>query len=185
MSHPDDDRNTAPDFGPSGYLPERASKRARKIVLRAPMGMHWIWGAIAVGVGVLVVGAIFLATRGGPPGAPYIEFGPVEDLDSGHFTQLRHPGIDLVPEPPESDYLSMHTGRIRLFHVDDWSMRWCPESLQFEGDTGTWTATGRGRGGAPSLAEHPTVIVDGILYWDPSATIPGPFPDPESERRLC
>ncbi|MTV26636.1 hypothetical protein FTX61_14610 [Nitriliruptoraceae bacterium ZYF776] len=37
---PDDPQQT-PEFGPSGYLPERASKRARKIVLRAPLGLQW------------------------------------------------------------------------------------------------------------------------------------------------
>lgn len=171
---PGDDR---PDFGPSGYLPERASKRARKIVLRAPLGMQWIWGAVVVGIGVLVVGVIFLATRGGPPGPPFVELGVATELEDGVFDRT----------DDADEYLATTSGRLRIFHVPDEfaPIEWCETSRQFEGPNGTWTATGRGRGGAPSLAEHPTVIVEGIAYWDPSATIPGPTPDPLEVDRAC
>lgn len=177
MNEPSRDEDH-PDFGPSGYLPDRASKRARKIVLRAQMGMHWIWGAVAVGVGVVVVGTIFLFTRGGPPGAPFVELGPIDTFVDGPFVNT---------DDGLTDYFATTSGRLRIFHVpaDLLPIAWCEQSRQFEGPAGVWTATGRGRSGAPSLEEHPTVIVENLVYWDPDATIPGPVPDPLEVPRSC
>ncbi len=166
-----------PEFGPSGYLPQRAAKRARKIVLRAPMGMHWIWGAVAVGVGVLVVGAIWLATKGGPPGPPYVELATVEQVAEGR--RLAPDGIGEV-------HVSTKAGRIRVFAVDDdLPFTWCEASGRYEGPAGVWSSTGRGLGGTASLPEHPTVIVDGVLYWDPTTRLPGPVEDPAPVEPAC
>ena len=48
-----------PEFGPRGYLPPRASKRARKIVLRAPMSLAWVIAPLVIGVILLIVGWIY------------------------------------------------------------------------------------------------------------------------------
>lgn len=171
-----------PEFGPGGYLPQRAAKRARKIVLRAPMGMHWIWGAVAVGVAVLIVGIVFLSTAGGPPGAPYVVLADVDDVREGPLPESTSSASDGGVE-----YLSTSAGRLRLFHVEPeaWPLAWCEASRRLEGRGGVWSPTGRGLGGAASLAEHPTVIVDGVVYWDPSTTLPGPVSDPGAVARAC
>lgn len=169
-----------PEFGPGGYLPQRAAKRARKIVLRAPMGMHWIWGAVAVGVGVLVVGVAFLATAGGPPGPPFVPLGPVAAVVADG------PGMLATPDAPHDGHLvSTQAGRLRIFEVADDDIAWCEASRRFEGSDGVWSPTGRGLGGASSLPEHPSVIVDGILYWDATTTLPGPVEDPTEVERAC
>ncbi len=167
---PDDE----PDFGPSGYLPQRAARRARKIVLRAPMGMHWIWGSVAVGVGVLVVGLVFLSTAGGPPGPPFEELGPPSSFDSG------------VTVIDDAKYLvSADAGRLRIFEFPAPGVTWCEASRRFEGDAGVWSPTGRGLGGVESMRAHPTVIVEGILYWDPTTLEPAAVPDATPVERAC
>nr|MBA2530088.1 adenosylcobinamide-GDP ribazoletransferase [Euzebyales bacterium] len=60
-----------PDYGPRGYLPERAAKRARKIVLREQMGPAWPLAAVAAALLVGATGLWYLVTAGRPPGPPY------------------------------------------------------------------------------------------------------------------
>jgi len=59
---PDRARPGDEEFGPGGYLPKQAASRARKIILRAPMGAGWIIASVALGVLIFVAGAIFLST---------------------------------------------------------------------------------------------------------------------------
>src|SRR5690606_17036265 len=56
-----------PDFGPSGYLPPRAARRARKIMLREPLGLQWAVAAVVAGLLVLLAGAGYLLWQSRPP----------------------------------------------------------------------------------------------------------------------
>jgi hypothetical protein len=162
-----------PSFGPSGYLPERAAKRARKIVLRAPLGMQWIVASLVAGVIVVVAGVLFLQRSGEPPPAPWQ---PVGALDEVRPTQV----VEVL------DVLVVAAGgRVRAFAGAD-GVDYCPSSNRLESDDGrVWNLTGRGLGGAASLAEHPTLVQDGIVYLDPSRTIAGPDPSDEPAEPGC
>lgn len=171
MSEPTPD----PEFGPRGYLPERASKRARKIVLRAPLGLQWIVAAVVFGLLVLVAGLVWL-NAGGPPGPPYVEAGPL-DLASG-------PTVVHVDDPD----VWLVTGAGPVLAVpgetaDD--LRWCEASNRVESADGrVWTATGRGLG-TPSLSTHPVSVHDGTVYVDPTTTRPGIRPAEEAATPAC
>jgi hypothetical protein len=162
-----------PSFGPSGYLAERAAKRARKIVLRAPLGMQWIVASLVAGVIVVVAGVLFLQRSGEPPPAPWQ---PVGALDEVRPTQV----VEVL------DVLVVAAGgRVRAFADAD-GVDYCPSSNRLESDDGrVWNLTGRGLGGAASLAEHPTLVQDGIVYLDPSRTIAGPGPSDEPAEPGC
>ena len=168
-----------PDFGPGGYLPDRASRRARKIVLRAPMGIQWVIGSLVVGVVVVVAG--WLALRDTTPEAPYVEI--PADLATGPA------GVAAWTAPPggDEDAIVVRSGaRTRVF-------RWgaeeppvlCDPSGLLEAADGVWRLTGRGVDGTPSLAEHPVVIDDGTLYADPTTTLEPLPPDDADTERGC
>jgi hypothetical protein len=160
------------EFGPSGYLPERASKRARKIVLRAPLGAQWIVAAVVAGVAVIVAGVWFLATAGDPPPEPWVAVGAVDELPAAEPAAV----VDAL--------VVTAGGRIRAF-AEAIDVRYCAPSNRLEAPDGrVWSLTGRGFGTA-SLAEHPTLTQDGIAYVDPTRTSPGPDPDPETVEPGC
>lgn len=172
-----------PDFGPGGYLPERASKRARKIVLRAPMGLQWVIGALAVGVVVAVAG--WFALRDTTPSAPYTQV-PELAVGAGGGVELWQPdatGTEAI--------IVRSTARTRVFAwpgegPGDASPVFCPESGLLEAADGrAWRLTGRGLGGTPSLAEHPVTIDDGVLYADPTTTLDPLTPDPDPAETAC
>lgn len=169
----------APDFGPGGYLPDRASKRARKIVLRAPMGLQWVIGALAVGVVVAVAG--WFALRDTTPTAPYVQV-PELAVGAGEGVELWRPdatGADAI--------IVRSSARTRVFAwPGEASPVFCPASGLLEtADGRAWRLTGRGLGGTPSLAEHPLIIDDGVLYADPTTTIDPLTPDPEPAATAC
>jgi hypothetical protein len=178
MTHPDTPSD-APErgeddleFGPSGYLPERASKRARKIVLRAPLGAQWIVAAVVAGVAVIVAGVWFLATAGDPPPEPWIAVGAVDELPAAEAAT----GIDVL--------VVAAGGRVRAF-ADATDVRYCEPTNRLEAPDGrVWSLTGRGFG-TGSLAEHPTLTQDGIAYVDPTRTSPGPDPEPDGVAPGC
>ncbi|MCC5949022.1 MAG: hypothetical protein JJT89_11255 [Nitriliruptoraceae bacterium] len=160
------------DFGPSGYLPERASKRARKIVLRAPLGVQWIVASVVAGLIVVVAGVWFLLSAGDPPGEPWVAVGPIDTLDE-------------VTYDADLDALIVAAGgRIRAF-ADVPDATYCATSNRLESAEGeVWSLTGRGLG-TSSLSEHPTLVQDGALYVDPSRIIPGPDPADEAPDPGC
>lgn len=162
-----------PEFGPSGYLPERASKRARKIVLRAPLGLQWVIAALVAGAVVVVAGVLFLQRSAEPPPPPWVEAGTVESIRSAQME--RHLDVLLVGAG----------GRIRAF-AGAMDVTYCADSNRLEAPDGrVWNLTGRGLGGAASLDEHPTLVQDGRVYLDPTAAHPGPPPSDEEAEPAC
>ncbi len=166
---PDD---SGPEFGPSGYLPERAAKRARKIVLRAPLGLQWVIASVLAGVVVVVAGVLFLLRSGDPPPPPWQDLGAVEQVGEAR-------------EVPELDLLLVGAGgRVRAF-ADAGDVEYCPASNRLESDAGVWALTGRGLGGVDSLDEHPTLVQDGRVYVDPTRLAPGPPPSDDVVTPAC
>lgn len=166
-----------PDFGPSGYLPPRASARARKIVLRAPLGLQWVVGALVAGIAVVVAGVLFL-TSSGPPEAPFVAAVALEQVDDA----VRLDDLDV---------LVVTAGGPAVAYVDatEHDLTWCAESRRVEGlvdDTpATWHA-GTGRGfGVDSLDRHPLLVHEGMAYVDPSRIQNGPRSAPEREVTGC
>lgn len=174
---PDVSPSADPDFGPSGYLPPRASARARKIVLRAPLGLQWVVGALLAGVAVVVAGVLWL-TSSGPPEAPFVATATIVDVDDAV-------ALD------EVDTLLVLAGGPAVAFADrvDHDLEYCPASGRVEGVVdgrpGTWHA-GTGRGfGVASLDRHPVVVHDGVAWVDPSRSRPGPRPADNREAPAC
>ncbi len=159
------------DFGPSGYLPAKASARARKIVLRAPLGIQWVIGAVVAGIVVVVAGVLWLG-QSGPPAAPYVTTVGVTDVDGS----LVLADLDAL--------VVTAAGPVVVF-ADAGDLALCPASGRVEGNGGVWSAsTGRGLGVA-SLPHHPTVVHDGVLYVDPTQVIDGPQASSTVEAPSC
>jgi hypothetical protein len=167
------DDQERPEFGPSGYLPDRAAKRARKIVLRAPLGLQWVVASLVAGAVVLVAGVLLL-TGDDAPGDPWVAVGPVERVGT-------------VSVDEELDVVLVGGGRIRAFaDARTLDLAYCEASRRLESPDGeVWSLTGRGLGGTPSLEEHPTVVRDGTLYLDPTRTTPAPPPSEEPVEPAC
>ncbi len=170
MSDPPPQR---PDFGPSGYLPDRAARRARKIILRAPLGLQWVVGALAAGVVVLVAGVLFLQRSGDPPPDPWVAVGTTEDIGAAQVDD------DL------GALVVGAGGRVRAF-AGATDVGYCEASNRLEAPDGrVWNLTGRGFGGTLSLSEHPTLVQDGTVYVDPTRTAPGPTPTDDPAEPGC
>jgi hypothetical protein len=167
------DGSPDPSFGPSGYLPERAAKRARKIVLRAPLGVQWIVASVLAGVVVVVAGVLFLQRSGDPPPAPWEPIGTLEEVAPTRLVA-------------ELDALVVAAGgRVRAFAEAD-EVRYCDASNRLEAPDGrVWNLTGRGFGGTDSLDEHPTYVQDGVVYVDPTRTVPGLPSSSEDAEPAC
>jgi hypothetical protein len=162
-----------PSFGPSGFLPERAAKRARKIVLRAPLGMQWIVASLLAGVVVVVAGVLFLQRSSEPPPAPWAPVGTVDELGAAQVVE-------------DHDVLLVAAGgRVRAFAGAD-DVAYCEASNRLEAADGrVWLLTGRGLAGVPSLSEHPTLVQDGVVYLDPTRTAAGPTPSSDPAEPAC
>lgn len=168
-----DDPVDRPDFGPSGYLPERAAKRARKIVLRAPLGAQWIVGALVAGVIVVVAGVLFLQSGDAPPPEPWVAVAETSELGSSRYDA-------------DIDALIVTTGgRARAF-AGAVGVEYCAASNRLEApDGGVWALTGRGLDGTPSLDEHPTLVSADVLYVDPTRRAAAPDPVDDVVDRGC
>lgn len=168
-----------PDFGPSGYLPDRAARQARKIILRAPLGLHWLIAAVIFGVTLLVAGTVFLVTRAPDEPAP-----PFEGLIS--VTMIDRSGGSATQ--PSNDVLYVLVGAIPDVYADAVSLelRYCEATDHIEGADGrVWTVTGRGLGGTPSLVRHPATVWNGSVYVDRTTRIPGPPPSNDPAQPGC
>lgn len=169
MSGRDDDL----DFGPGGYLPERAAKRARKIVLRAPLGLQWVIASLVAGL-VVVVAGVLLLSRGGTPDEPFVAVAEVTDV-AGEVVRDEVTGAVLVGL----------SGRIRAFATDE-DLAYCAANRRLESaDGGVWSLTGRSLSDRPSLAEHPAVSAGGTLFVDPTATTQPPAPATDPVEPAC
>ena len=169
MSGHDDDL----EFGPGGYLPERAAKRARKIVLRAPLGLQWVIAAVVAGAVVVVAGVLLLSSDG-TPDPPYVAVAEVADVAG-----------QVVPDEATGAVLVGLSGRIRAFATDQ-DLTYCAANRRLESaDGGVWTLTGRSVSERDSLAEHPAISADGRLYVDPTVTTPPPEPASERTDPAC
>ena len=148
---------SAPSFGPSGYLPDRAARRARKIVLRAPLGLQWVVASLVAGLVVLIAGLLLLGRGAEAPGAPWIALGAVEELP-------------VSATEPSSGVLVVHgAGRVRAFLAPD-GVAYCAPSNRLEHPDGrVWALTGRGLAGTASLPPVATLTVSGTAYLDPTA----------------
>src|SRR5690625_4651989 len=160
---PDRERQppSAPDYGPAGYLPPRAARRARKIILRARMGLGWPAPAIGAAVLVAVTGVAFFILRAGPPDAPFQEVTAIEAVDPR--------GAAVA-----GDLLVVRAGGgVQVFTAPDVPVEYCAASGALEAEDGTvWNLSGRRisstQGG--SLAPVASQVHDGVLYADPTTT---------------
>jgi len=159
---PDD--AAAPGFGPRGYLPDRAARRARKIVLRAPLGLQWVVAALIAGLVVLIAGLLVLDRAGSPPGPPWESLGVVEDLPMSSWD-------------PGTGILVVHVGgRVRAFEAPEGTAYCAPSNRLEHPDGRVWALTGRAHAGSTSLRPVATLTVTGVAYLDPTAV--GPPLDP-------
>lgn len=166
---------SSPDFGPGGYLPERASKRARKIVLRAPLGLQWIVASAIFAVVVVVAGVLWLQASG-PPDGPYE---PTVELSG-------EPGVRVVEVDAVGAWVVTGAGPVLAVPTEQVdALAWCETSGRLEsGDGRVWTATGRGMG-TESLDAHPVLVHDGTVYVDPTTRVDGPRPADDVEPPAC
>lgn len=168
-----------PDYGPQGYLPERAARRARKIVLREPLGTGWIVAAIVGAVIVAIIGVAYLLTQTGPRGEPFVSAGPIESFDPR--------GADTITLDTRDVLVVRGGGGVHAFVPPSGNVAWCSESRRLESDDGrVWDATGRLRGGdGESLVPLPAEAHDGVLYVDPTTELAQPAARPSGETPAC
>lgn len=166
------------EFGPRGYLPPRAAARARKIVLREPLGLAWVVASVLAGIALLGLGAAFLWTQSQPPSEPFVTAGALEQVDPRGATQVEAGGIDAV--------VVRGGGGLRAFAAPDGEIAWCAESRRLEGAAGqVWERDGRLVGGAgSSLTPLRFEVHDGELYIDPTP-LESRTPDDRGEQPAC
>lgn len=152
------EQDERPEFGPRGYVPPQAAKRARKIVLREPMGLGWPIAAIGAGLLVGLLGVVYLLTQTGPPGPPFQALGQLDAIDPR--------GAEVLPARPEPVLVVRAGGGVRAFLAPDEAVSYCAGSRRLEGSGGSvWTVDGRLAGGpGPSLAPVPAQVHDGVVY---------------------
>lgn len=168
-----------PNFGPGGYLPPKAAHRARKIVLRGPMGVGWPLAAIVAAVVVLATGAAFLWFRARPPGPPFVLAAALTDIDAS--------GGAVVPVGDEPILLVRAGGTLRAFAAPGFDVGWCPTSERLEqpSTASVWALDGALLGGeGGSLAPVRAVVHDADVYVDPAAGSARP-PRPTGVRPAC
>lgn len=176
------------DFGPRGYLPERAAKRARKIVLREQMGLQW---PIAAGVAALVValaGTVYLLTGTDAPGEPYRPLLGIDAVDprGAEVLAAGEPRAGF-PAPVRDLAVVRAGGGVRVLEAPSPDVVYCPASQRLEAPTGqVWNPNGRLVGGAgSSLPSVPALVFDGVLYVDETTTAPPPPAEPRGEQPRC
>lgn len=169
-----------PEFGPGGYLPERAAKRARKIVLREQMGLGWPLAAVLAALLLVGVGAAYFLTQTGPPGDPFVDAGRLDQVDPRGAESLRIPSGDEV-------LVVRGGGGVAVFQDPGVEVTWCRQSRRIESSAGqVWALDGQlVGGGGESLQPLRSAVFDGVVYVDPAPRTPAPDPAPAGERPTC
>ena len=171
------------EYGPRGYLPQRAAKRARKIILREQMGTPWVMAAIVAAVVVLAAGAWYLVTSNRAPSVPYQPIGAISDVPAlGAMTFL------IGEEAPTGYLVSRAGGEVRVFLAPaEPPVQWCLRSRRYESSDGAvWTVDGALVGGdGESLRPVPTKLYGGQVYVDSTSPSPAPTADPRGEKPEC
>lgn len=146
------------EFGPGGYLPPRAAARARKIVLRERMGIHWPIAAAVAGVLILAVLIPAVLSQSAVPGEPFVEVGPLAQVDPR--------GDGLVDVAGQTVLVVRGGGVLQAFLDPPDSARYCDSSRRIEDGAGNvWSLQGRRVGGnADSLPRAGVMAVDDLLY---------------------
>jgi hypothetical protein len=172
------ERVEEPEYGPGGYLPERAAKRARKIVLREQMGIGWPLAAVGAAVLVATVGLTFLL-RSGPPDPPFRAIAPL--------TSVAPSSAELVESDNDELLVVRAGGTVRVFSPPADQILWCEASRRLESSAGqVWTLDGILVGGSGvSLRTLPSTVYDGRLYVDPTAPDTALPADPRDETPAC
>ena len=167
-----------PEFGPGGYLPPKAAKRARKIVLREQMGWGWPLAAVGAALLVAVAGGIFLLTAKEPPQAPYVELAFLAELEGPVYVG----GAGGLP----TVLVVRAGGAIRTFRAPPGDPTWCDQSRRVETASAAWTSNGAVVfGDQPSLTPLRSVVYDGTIYVDPTNPLPPPAAAPDGVPPVC
>lgn len=154
----------SPDPGPRGYLPPKAARRARKIVLREPMGLGWPIAAVVAMVVLVGVAVAFVVLRTGPPDPPFVAVGAVDAVPQGTAGTLGAAGAEVL--------VVRAGGRFRVFAAPAEPVpAYCDASRRLEAAGGAvWSLDGARVGGtAVSLRPLPAAVHDGTVYVDPTA----------------
>lgn len=170
-----------PEFGPGGYLPERAARRARKIVLRGPMSLGWVVASVVAAGVLLAAGVWFLSTAQDRPDPPFVPVGALEELTAADARLVEADGQRV---------LVVAAGGLRAFLAPDPAglvPGYCPESGRLEAPDGrVWTLSGRLVGGTGlSLRSVPAQVSGGTVYVDPTRPAPPPAPQPAGHTPAC
>lgn len=175
---------SGPEFGPGGYLPNKAAKRARKIVLREQMGWGWPLAAVAAALLVGGAGVAYVRTSSRPPGPPYAAVAPISRIDAAGASVMTGTSGNVLLHPV---LIVRAGGPVRAFAVDDAAgVEWCPASRRLETADAAWNPDGRRSfGDGPSLAPLPSVVFNGIVYVDTANPLPRPAAAPAGQPPVC
>jgi hypothetical protein len=175
-----DPEHRQPAYGPGGYLPERAARRARKIVLREQMSAGWPLAALLAAVVLVVAGGMFVLTRTGAPRPP---FEPVAEL-----AEVAPRSTVRVDSDGAGPLLLAHSGSaLRALGAPATDVVLCAASGHLEGADGSvWRVTGQRLGGtAGSLASYPVRVHAGTVYVDTADPRPPPVPTGTGQAPAC
>ena len=169
---------STPEYGPSGYLPPKAAKRARKIILREQMGWQWPLAAGFAALIVVVAGVFFLRGFNRPPAEPFIPLGSITQVP---------PGEAMVVDGPEDAAVIVRVGGdVRAFEAQHATTIWCAESQRLESPDSVWRLDGtRTYGAGESLRPLGARVFDGVVYVDFSASLPAPAAAPDGGPPRC
>jgi hypothetical protein len=169
---------STPEYGPSGYLPPKAAKRARKIILREQMGWGWPLAAVAAALVVVVAGLLFLRGFTRAPGEPFVAVASLTEVQPGEAAVLT------AQEMPA--LIVRAGGALRAFAAQHATTVWCAGSQRLESPDSAWRIDGtRTFGSGESLRPLHSVVFDGVIYVDFTSELPAPPPQPGNQPPAC